>query len=389
MKKIIIVGCGLFGAVCGRLLAERGYEVTILEKESHIGGLTYDYRYQNTNILVHKYGPHILNLNHSEVYNFLKKYDKLIPVDVKRKVFVNNKMIPLPVNLESIKIMIGEQDFPVLREKLSQCFEKDEVMLGELMACADAEIRNLGKLIYDKVYLGYNLKMWGKRPEDVNSTILQRLPIRLTYNERLTECKYQVVPEEGYYSLFQKILAHDNIEVKTGIDGTKCIRIWGKSIYYKEKRYEDIMIYTGPIDELFNYKFGNLQYRSIYFRNQLKKKYIDESAAVITYPNNYIKTRTTDMGMLLNQKENVTVCVSEYPGAYKKENHKFGKPSYPVNDEQDEQKLVKYKKKVTLIENLYLGGRLGEYKYYNMEETILSAMKCVEEICRKYGKAEL
>lgn len=386
MKKIVIVGCGLFGSVCGRILAEKGFCVTILEKESYVGGLAYDYKYQNSNIMVHKFGPHILNLDHSEVYDFLSRFCILVPVDVKRKVYVNNRMIPLPLNLESIKIMIGEERFIQVYQKLTRIFPKDEVLLGELTSCENEEIRNLGKMIYDKVYLGYNIKMWGKRPEDINSTILQRMPIRLNYNKQLTCCRYHVVPKDGYYNLLCSMLDHANIEVKVKTDGTEIIKVAGERIiYYKGRKFQDILIYTGPIDELFDYEYGKLQYRSIHFKNQMKKKNIDDSAAVITYPNNYKKTRTTDMGMLLDQSDKVTVWVSEYPGEYARKSRKFGKPSYPVNDLCDIAIMSEYKKKADLVDGLFLGGRLAEYKYYSMEETVLSAMNCAEEINKKYG----
>ena len=386
MKKVVIVGCGLFGSVCGRILAEKGFKITILEKESFVGGLAYDYKYKNCNVMVHKYGPHILNLDHIEVYDFLNRFGTLVPVDVKRKVYVNNKAIPLPLNLESIKMIIGEEKFPEVCQKLNKFFYTDEVLLGELMACESDEIRNLGQLIYDKVYLGYNLKMWGKRPEEINSAILQRMPIRMNYNKRLTRCKYQVVPKEGYYVLLSNMLDHDNIETIMRTDGTEVIKITGGAIYYKERVYQDILVYTGPIDELFNYEFGKLQYRSLYFKNQLKKESIDDSAAVITYPDNYKKTRTTDMRMLIDQHDKVTVWVSEYPGEYVRKSNKFGKPSYPVNDLCDAEKMESYKKKADSVDNLYLGGRLAEYKYYSMEETVLSAMSCAEDINKKYGK---
>mgnify|MGYP001030224925 CR=1 FL=1 len=386
MKNVVIVGCGLFGSVCGRILAEKGFSVTILEKESYVGGLAYDYKYQNSNIMVHKFGPHILNLDHSEVYDFLSRFCILVPVDVKRKVYVNNRMIPLPLNLESIKMIIGEERFIQVYQNLVRFFPKDEVLLGELTSCENEEIRTLGRMIYDKVYLGYNIKMWGKRPEEVNSTILQRMPIRLNYNKRLTRCRHQVVPQEGYHDLLCNMLNHGNIEVKVKTDGTEVIKIAeGGTIYYKEKEFQDILIYTGPIDELFDFEYGKLQYRSIRFKNQLKKNNIDDSAAVITYPDNYKKTRTTDMRMLIDQPDKVTVWVSEYPGEYVRRSKKYGKPSYPVNDSCDVEIMEKYKKKADLVDGLYLGGRLAEYKYYSMEETVLSAINCAEEINKKYG----
>lgn len=385
MKKVVIVGCGLFGSVCGRILAENGFSVTILEKESYVGGLAYDYRYRNSNVMVHKFGPHILNLDHIEVYNFLSRFGVLIPVDVRRKVYVNGRMIPLPLNLESIRMIIGEKNFPEVYKSLTKFFHKDEVLLGDLVSCENDEIRNLGQLIYDKVYLGYNLKMWGKRPEEINSTILQRMPIRMNYDNRLTCCRYQVVPEEGYHGLLRNMLDHANIKIKMKTDGTEVIKIVEGAIYYKERKFQDIFIYTGPIDELFDCEFGRLQYRSIYFKNQIKKENIDDSAAVITYPDNYKKTRTTDMGMLTNQHDKVTVWVSEYPGEYVRNSRKFGKPSYPVNDLCDAKKMERYKKRAESVNNLYLGGRLAEYKYYSMEDTVLSAMNCAEVINKRYG----
>lgn len=375
MKRVIIGGSGFFGATCARILAESGYEVIVLEKEKHIGGLAYDYIDPKIGIEIHKYGPHILNIKNRKIYDFLAKYAELKNCEVIRRVKVDGLLLPLPINLSGIQKLAHMEGISDIENRL-KTLEKEEITVGELLQSSDSVISSVAKTIYEKVYLGYNVKMWGKRPEKVDSQTINRMPIRLDNALGLSSESKHVLPINGYTNLFYKMLSHENIKIYYKTDFVKYWNELQKN--GDDKKY--IGIFSGPIDELFLYEYGILQYRSMIFKKTYHNKSISEDSCVITYPMNFRKTRSTDMGMLVGTKKDETAWISEYPRAYVPENRQSGKPAYPVNDYEDKFILNKYLEKLEKIDNLYVGGRLGEYKYYNMEETIQSALKCAEEV---------
>ncbi len=375
----VVVGAGFFGSVIARLMAEYGSRVLIIEKEKYIGGFAYDYRLDK-DINIHKFGPHILTVNNEKIYTFLEKFCILKRVDIKRKVYVRGKYIHLPINLKSVREMYDEKKAEKIIRKLKGFTIEKEIPLGILLDSGDPMLTEFGKQVYKDIYLGYNLKMWGKRPEQMDITVTNRLPIRLTEYSLISDAKYTVLPVFGYSRLFAEILRHPNIEImleKNAADfiwldqNTRCMR-------WKENNQKCRVIYSGAIDELLQNKYGTLRYRALRFRYKHMDKFLDESAAVITYPNNYKKTRTTDMRMLNGVSRcGATVWVSEYPEEYSK---LLNKPAYPVLDNVEKEKYKKYRKDIDRISNLYVGGRLGDYKYYTMEDTIMSAFRCYEEI---------
>lgn len=375
MRHVIIGGSGFFGATCARILAESGYNVTIIEKENHIGGLAYDYIDSKTGICVHKYGPHVLNVRNRSTYEFLSKYGELEECEIIRRVMVGNDLLPLPINLVGIQNLANIENLNDIVHRLEK-FDKEEVKLGELLGSKDNDIQRLGKIIYEKVYLGYNIKMWGKRPEEVDPQTINRLPIRLNNNVFIDSESMHLLPRDGYVSLFQKMLSHENIAIQCKTD---FVKIWTE-LQKGGKGRDTIGVFSGPIDELFKYKYGALQYRSMVFKKTYRDRFISKDSCVITYPTKYLKTRTTDMGMLMGKKTGETVWVSEYPEKYDYKKKGGGKPAYPVNELTDKMTLKKYIEEVNRQNNLFIGGRLAEYKYYNIEDTIQSAIKCAEEI---------
>lgn len=380
MKKIIIGGAGVFGATCARILAEAGFLVEIYEKEKQVGGLLYDYLPNDFNFFVHKYGPHILNIDDESVYDFLNRFDTYINLDIKRKVLVRGKKIPLPINLESIRFMLSEEEYNKIIPKLLRFFCTKEVSIKQLLDAGIPEVEQLGKMIMETVYLGYNLKMWNLKPDEVNVDVLNRMPIRLSDDNKLTKCKYQLIPSKGYTHLIEVLLNHCNIKLFRETNFLDNYHIKDGKVIKDEQEITDIVVFSGAIDELFGFEYGELSYRAIEFKKNLRDVNIDNEAAVITYPNNYKKTRSTDMQMLSGKSGGKTIIVSEYPGVYCRNNKLYGRPSYPVGKKSDLEIFKLYWEKVKQIPNLYVGGRLGEYKYYDMQATILSAMNVAEKI---------
>lgn len=377
MYDCIIVGCGFFGAVAARMLADHDFRVHVIEKENEEGGLTVDYRADN-GVMVHKFGPHVLNLDTDEVYEFLSQYTEWIPVAIERKVFIEGRKIPLPINLNSIEQMYKDSDAAV-KILINEYGCEKNIPLFELMNSREAIIRQIAVDIYNKVYLGYNQKMWGLRPEDLAPAVVARMPIRTTYNSKSNHCKHQIIPDNGYVNLFNKILDKSNISVMKGCRADQLISIRENRIYFKGEEFLGKLIYTAPLDELFGYRYGILPYRAIRFEIEEKTQALDESAAVITYPNDFEKTRTTDMALLYgNMNASSTVWVSEYPREYQPKQGLT--PSYPVLNSASSIIFEKYKNCAAAVKNLYIGGRLASFQYYDMEDTICAAMECSRRI---------
>ena len=252
MKRVVIGGSGFFGITCARVLAEFGYCVTVLEKEHHIGGLAYDYEDKRTGICVHKYGPHVLNINNYQIYEFLKRFAQFESCEIIRNVMVGSKLLPLPINYNSIQKLNGTGNWNDVVQKLN-LLGREEITLGELLRINDETLHRLGRIIYEKVYLGYNIKMWGKNPEEVNPQTINRMPIRLNDNVGLDGGSMHLLPVKGYMGLFHEMLNHEKITIRCNTD---FVSYWNE-LHNNETNGENVIgIFSGPIDELFSFKYG-------------------------------------------------------------------------------------------------------------------------------------
>lgn len=380
MADIVIVGAGIAGIVCARLLADQGCNVLLLEKKQRIGGLCYDYL-DKYGIYIHKFGPHIIKSNSKVLSNFLQQFCHLQHVQVMRTAYVGGKYIPIPINLLSINKLYGFRQAKAISEKLTACFGAgSQITLGELLGITDDEILcSFAQDIYQCIYRGYNQKMWNLRPEDISPEVIGRLPISLSAFSPENSDTYQVVPETGYTAMFREMLRHKRITVHTGsargieIDSAKRILLYGSPYHGK-------VIYTAPLDELFHYQYGLLPYRSLNFKYE-KADYIpDQERMVVTFPNNYQKTRTTDMALLMN-KSNVkyTTLVHEYPADFVV-GEKL-QPAYPVLTDFSQSLFLKYNLEAQTVKRFFPFGRLAEFKYLAMEDILLAApRKCMEVI---------
>lgn len=381
MYDFIIVGCGFAGTVMANLLAEDGNKVLILDKRKHIAGNMYDY-VDNHGLLIHRYGPHILMLNDSSVYNYLTKYTEWLHLTTELETFVDGKFIPLPINFNSIKALYGyEKGLLIINELLEIYKENTAVNVMDLFESDSLIIKEFAKDIFDKVFIGYNKKMWGLMPSELDKNVIGRSPIKMSYNNEKGNYNFVVVPRLGYTKMFQRMLDNKNIVIELGINAKNILNIDKDTIYYKNEKFKGKIIYTGPIDELFDYKFGVLPYRAMYFRKEVKnvKEYYRTTA--VTFPQNYKKTRTSEMKKITLQSNNrFTALVSEYPGEYNPTSIKFNNPSYPIINEVSINMLNKYKNELSKVSNLRIIGRLAEFQYFNMEDTILSAIRLYKEL---------
>lgn len=380
---VIVVGCGFSGAVVARELADNGKRVLIIEKKSEISGMMADYTDDN-GICIHKYGPHVFMLNSDEVRDYLNRFCVLEPVTNYVNAYIEGRYVSIPINFSSLDSLFGEEESKRLQEKLISLYGAgNEVHILTMRNSDDPDIRKLADELYEKVFVGYNAKMWGLKPEELDPSIPGRLPIRISYNNKNCKKKYELIPADGYIELFRRIVDSDNIDILLNVQASDVIAIENERVMVVGDEYNGIVVYTAPLDELFSYEFGELPYRALHFEFDVFNGKREAPSAVTTFPMDYDKVRTTDMVELLNQGINGYVAnVSEYPGKYDKLSDKFGIPAYPVLNADSDSIIKKYKEKAAGLCRFYYVGRLAEFKYFDMEASIESALKCSHKILK-------
>ena len=377
MKKVVVIGAGFAGSVSARLLADKGYNVEIYEERDTIAGNAYDYL-DRSDSYIHLYGPHIFHTNIKEVYEFLSNYTKWFPYEHKVLGYIDGKYVPIPFSLKSLEMLFPKKDALKLKKIMIDKYKEGKIPISKIKEENDDDMRNLADYVYNKVFLNYTKKQWDLLPEQLGDNVTGRVPVYISYDERYFQDKYQCMPQEGYTTLFKNMLNHQNIKVITGKKVKDEITFKNDKVYFNGE--EVILIYTGLIDELFDYKYCMLDYRSLKFEfeNLNQKSYQD--AAVVNYPNDNKFTRITEFKKFTKEKctsDNTTI-VREYPCKYEKGMI----PYYPIPLKKYEDKYSKYKIEALKYKNLYLVGRLAEYKYYNMDLVVKSAMDIVKEITK-------
>ena len=365
-KKILVIGVGITGITLAERFASAGNKVFIIEKRRHIGGNCYDFK-NKAGILVHKYGPHIFHTNYEEVWDYLSEFTNWIPYKHKVLGFIDEKLVPIPFNLNSLYKLFSPDKAKKLEDKLIKKygFNKKIPML-EFKKEEDKNLKFLANFVYQKIYLGYTQKQWDRKPEEIDDSIITRVPVVISYDKRYFQDEYQGIPKEGYTKMFEKMLKHKNIKIKLNTDYKKI----------KDKIKYDLMFYTGPIDEFFDYKFGKLEYRYLRIKFKTFNKENYQTAPVINYPDlKYPFTRITEFKKLTQQKHKKTIIGIEYPG-------EKGFMAWPFLDNKNKKKFERYYKETKKVEkkNIYFAGRLAEYKSYNMDITIRNVLKKIENL---------
>ncbi len=370
MKQALIIGAGISGITAGRILAENNYEVTILEKREHIGGNVYDY-YED-NILIHKYGPHLFHTKLPQVAEFIKRFSEFFPYEHRVLGEIQGKLVPIPFNFKSIDMLFSIEEATHLKQALKQAYpEKESVPVMELRKSKDKKVQELAEFVYQNVFYGYTKKQWGKSPEEMDSSVMARVPVRLSYDDRYFTDEFQIMPLLGYTELITTMAEHKNISIRYQCDALSHLVVEKEKIYFDGEEWKEPVIYTGCIEELSGRCFGNLPYRSLIFELEHKNVTQAQPVVQVNYPNQYLYTRTSEFKLL--QKEPVkdkTVLVYEYPVPCTETRI----PYYPVESEENRTLYKKYKELLEPVKNLYLLGRLAEYQYYNMDITIYQAM---------------
>ena len=353
-KSNLIVGCGLSGAVLANLIAtELDEKVTIIDRRSEIGGNIYDYKDKETGITVHKYGPHIFHTNNQRVWDFLSRHTRWNLFFFKPDIVIEGNVVSNPFTLTTLYQLFSEKLANRFEEKLISAYGYGvKVPILKLKENCDEDLKFLAQYVYENVFEKYTMKQWGLKPEEIDPAVTARVPIYISYDNRYFQDKYQGIPLNGYTNMIENIIKHPNIEIKLNTDF--------KNISGKYDR----VFYSGAIDEYFDYKFGELPYRSLEFDFQVHNKEFYQFSAVTNYPNNYDFTRITEHKYFLDEKSDKTIISVEYPRRFELgKNERY----YPISNLQNQNLYEKYKQEAQKIEGLYFIGRLGEYKYYNMD----------------------
>jgi len=379
MFNYIVVGSGFSGAVIAERIANvLNRKVLVLEKRNHIGGNCYDYKDEN-NIIVHKYGPHLFHTDYKEVFDYLSNFTDWHIYHHKVLAFVDGKKVPLPFNLNSIYEVFPQELAKRLEVRLIEKYGYGtKIPILELLKEEDQDLKFLANYVYEKIYKNYTMKQWGLKPEEISPQVTARVPVYVSRDNRYFTDKYQVIPKDGYTKIFERMLNHPNIKIMLNTDFKEVISIdfENKKIYFLGQEFKGKLIFTGMIDELFNFKYGFLPYRSLDLRFETIEQEYYQEAPVVNYPNDYDFTRITEFKHIHPVKSNKTTILKEYPKAYRPN---VDIPYYPVFTKENQELYNKYKEEADKFENLVLVGRLAEYRYYDMDDVVKRALEVFEE----------
>lgn len=375
MYDCIIIGSGIAGAAAARVLAEeQGKKVLVLEKKNHIGGNCYDGK-DEYGILVHWYGPHIFHTGNEEVYEWLSRFTDWYAFGHEVVARVGDKLLPVPFNLNTLKMVYGEEKAAVLEKKLVDTFGFGaRVPILKLREQQDEDLRAIADYVYENVFLRYTMKQWGQTPEEIDPAVTGRVPVVISYDNRYFGDKYQGMPKDGFTPMFERMLAHPNIEVRTNTNAKDALVISEKEgkVLLEGQEFHGTVIYTGPVDELFDCRFGRLPYRTLRFDFEHYDQPDYQGHSVVNYTVSEDYTRITEFKYLTGQKADSTTIVKEYPFAYTGAEGEI--PYYAIMNEENNALYQKYADLAAQIPDFHLLGRLAEYKYYNIDAMAAKAI---------------
>lgn len=360
----LIVGSGLFGATFANLAHKYNKKVLVIEKRNHIGGNVYDEKIEGIN--VHKYGPHIFHTNDDEIWNYVNsftKFNNFINSPLARK---KDEIYNLPFNMNTFTKIWNDVFTP--EDAIKHIEKEKKEIISEPKNLEEQAISLVGRTIYEKLIKDYTEKQWNKSCRELPAFIIKRIPIRFVYDNNYYNDKYQGIPIDGYTKMIEKML--EGIEVKLNCNFFDNIDEY--------KKVANKIIYTGPLDEYFNYSLGKLEWRSLVFETKILNKTNYQGVAVVNYTGHEVKyTRVIEhKHFVFDTTTPKTVITYEYPIDYKEGFEKY----YAINDEKNDEIANKYKELIKKEENVIFGGRLAEYKYYDMDDVIKKAMDCYKSL---------
>ena len=361
MFDYLIVGAGFAGGVLAERLARgSNKKVLICDKRPHIGGNAFDF-YNDEGILIHKYGPHIFHTNSKEIFDYLGKFTDWREYQHRVLASVDGMLVPMPINLDTINKLYG---LNLTAFEVEEFFKKHAEPCENIRTSEDVVVSKIGRELYEKFFKNYTRKQWDLDPSELDASVTARVPTRTNRDDRYFTDSFQAMPKHGYTRMFEKMLNHPNIKIMLNCD----YREIANQIDFKE------MIYTGPVDAFFDYRYGKLPYRSLAFKHETHDTNQFQIAPVVNYPNEQAYTRVTEFKYLTGQEHKKTSIVYEYPQAE-------GDPYYPIPRKENAEIYTKYKTLADARQDVHFVGRLATYKYYNMDQIVAQALTT-------YGKIE-
>ena len=353
--KYVIVGAGISGlTVAERISSVLNEKVLVIEKRRTIGGNCYDY-YNGDGILVHKYGPHIFHTPNKEVFDYLSRFTDWDIYQHKVLAYVDGEYLPLPICARTINMLYN---INLSTNDIKGFLQEAAEGAREIKSSEDVVLSQAGRHIYEKFFKYYTIKQWDMDASELDPSVISRVPVRFSIDERYFTDRYQGMPSKGYTRMFENMADSPNIKMLFGTDYKEVIG----DIKYK------YLIYTGPVDEYFGYDLGRLKYRSLNFVFETKDTESFQPAAVVNYPNDYDFTRITEYKKLTGQKHHKTTISKEYPTW-------DGEPYYPVPSAEQQRLYEQYRRRAENEKNTLFLGRLAAYRYVNMDAAVAAALE--------------
>lgn len=368
-RRVLVVGAGFAGSTMARQLADAGVPVTVIDKRAHLGGNAFD-TYDSNGLLIHPYGPHIFHTNAARVFDWLSRFTEWRPYEHRVLAKVGEGLVPVPINRTTINALYNLN----LDEKgIEQFLDGVKIPVDEIKNSEDLVLSSVGLDLCEKIFRGYTRKQWGLDLSELSAGVAARIPTRINDDDRYFTDSFQAMPKSGYTALFEKMLRHGLIDVRLSTP-------YRAYIAENPARYCHV-VFTGPIDEYFEYRFGHLPYRSLEFEHlHFAEMARFQAVGTVNYPNDYEFTRVTEFKHLTGQVHAGTSIVREY-------SRSFGEPFYPIPRPESEAIYQRYKKLAAVTSGVTFLGRLAQYRYYNMDQVVAGALKKAEQIIDSIGSA--
>ena len=349
----LIVGAGFAGAVLAERLASHGQQVLVIDKRDHVGGNAHDH-VDAAGLLVHRYGPHIFHTNSQMVFDYLSRFTEWRPYEHRVRGRVDGHLVPVPINLDTVNTLYGLRLTP---DELPAWFAARAEPVAEVRTAEDVVVSQVGRDLYEKIFRGYTRKQWGLDPSELDASVTARIPVRHDRENRYFTDAFQQMPLHGYTRLFERMLDHPNICLRTGVA-------------YDAVRSQvgtPRLIWTGPIDEFFGYSEGRLPYRSLRFVHETRDVETLQPVGTVNYPQDQDYTRITEYKHLTGQVHPRTSVTFEYPAA-------DGEPYYPVPQADTRATYKRYQALADALPDVWFVGRLATYRYYNMDQIVAQSL---------------
>lgn len=366
---VTVVGAGFSGAVVAERLAEHGLQVRVVDRRDHVGGNAHD-RLDAHGVLVHPYGPHIFHTNAQRIVDYLSRFTRWRPYEHKVLAKVGEKLVPIPINVDTVNTLYGlSLDESTIEAFYASVREPRE----RIETSEDVVVSQVGRDLYEKFFRGYTRKQWGLDPSQLSASVAARIPTRSDRDDRYFTDTFQQMPADGYTRLFERMLDHPNVRVETGVD-------WSVA---RDRVRAGHVVYTGPIDAWFGYRFGRLPYRSLRFEHEhVPDSPLRQPVGTINFPNDHAYTRTTEFRHLTGQSHRGTSLVREYPTDE-------GDPYYPVPRPGNEALFRRYEALAAAETDVTFVGRLAQYRYYNMDQCVGAALAAATRILERMDVAAI